>query len=539
MGIIRWIKGSVNPVPRELKYTNDEIQEKFRVFLNDEGYQPNAFRRFLAQFWDSFEKPPRYRWYLHKLDANVMFYFLLSFFIKTLDNTNISNAYVSGMQKDLALNGQQRNLFNTVFYIGYILGSIPSQFLINKIRPSVWLPCCELAWSALVMCIATAQSATPIYILRFFIGLCESTTYPATAMLLGSWYRPEELAKRMSVYDLAAALAAMCSGFIQAGVYTSMNGLGGIAGWRWLFIVDGIIGLPICFLGFYSIPDFPNTTRVPWLSDLEKDFSVLRMAELGQKSTRKLTFRRFLSFFKNWRIYGFNWPYILFNISATYSYFNLWLQSLHKYSVQQINLIPTAGYGMAIFTCYLSANISDRMGLRWPMLLVAVFFNFFGNLLLAIWDIPFGLKYAAFFFPEIGYPVWALILTWASEAFQDDPELIGMLSAVGNTISYAISAWLPLLAFPTPEAPHYVWGYHLMCALSFLSGIGVLFFVMMEKRETRMMGRVFNKYGLAVDPDDLMDLQMPESVVDLVREEKFAEVEAEKGKGVEVSVKVV
>ncbi|ODQ70505.1 hypothetical protein LIPSTDRAFT_45343, partial [Lipomyces starkeyi NRRL Y-11557] len=436
----------------------------------------------LAQFWDSFDKPPRYRWYLNKLDANMMLYFLLSYFIKLLDSSNISNAYVSGMQEDLALDGQQRNLFNTVFYIGYIVGSIPSQFLINKIRPSVWLPCCEVAWSVLVMCIATAQSATLIYILRFFIGLCESTTYPATAMVLGSWYRPEELAKRMSVYDFASALAPMCSGFIQAGVYTSMNGLGGIAGWRCLFIIDGIIGLPICFLGFHSIPDFPNTTRVPWLSDLEKDFSVLRMAEVGRKSTRKLTLRRFLSYFQNWRIYAFNWPYILFNLSATYSYFNLWLQSLHKYSVQQINLIPTAGYGMAIITCYLSANISDRMGVRWPMLLVAVFFNFFGNLLLAIWDIPFGLKYVAFFSGAIGYPVWGLILTWASEAFQDDAELRGMLTAVGSTVSSSISAWLPLLAFPTPEAPRYVWGYELMCALSFLSGIGVLFFVVMEKR---------------------------------------------------------
>ncbi|KAK9455036.1 major facilitator superfamily domain-containing protein [Dipodascopsis uninucleata] len=508
MGVISWFKGVRNPVPKTVSYSKEEIQERFKGFLDIGNYRPNKFQLFLSQFWDSFDKPPVYRWYLHKLDANVMAYFFLSFFIKTLDNTNISNAFVSGMKEDLKLYGQQRNLFNTTYYVGYILGAIPSQFLINKIRPSFWLPCCELAWSFLVMAIALSQSATPIYVLRFFIGLFESTTYPAIAMMLGSWYLPSELAKRMSVYDLASALASMTSGLIQAGVYSSMNGLGGVAGWRWLFIIDGIIGLPICLLGFFSIPDFPNTTRAVWLTEVEKDFSVIRMAELGQKSTKKLTFKRFFSYFKNWRLYGFNWPYVLFNISSTYTYFNLWLKSLDIYTVEQVNLIPCAGYAMAIITCYLFANISDRMGSRWEVLMVNVVLCFVGNLLISIWNIPFWLKYIAFFLPELGYSVWALILTWASEAFQDDAELRGMLSAVGNTVSYAITAWLPLLAFPTQDAPKYKWGYELMTALNFLSGLGVIFFVVMERREKKQKGRVTNKYGLAVDIDDLVDFDV-------------------------------
>lgn len=83
---------------------------------------------------------------------------LLGYFIKYLDQNNYSNAFVSGMQEDLHLYGK-RNLLNTYFNIGIILGTIPAQMIQLKwVRLSIWIPSCELAWSALTMVMASAKN---------------------------------------------------------------------------------------------------------------------------------------------------------------------------------------------------------------------------------------------------------------------------------------------------------------------------------------------------------------------------------------------
>ncbi|KAK9322978.1 major facilitator superfamily domain-containing protein [Lipomyces orientalis] len=337
------------------------------------------------------------------------------------------------------------------------------------------------------------------------IGFFESVAYPGLAMVLGSWYLPSELAKRMQLYDAAWAIASMFSGYIQAGVYHNMNGLGGFKGWQWVFIIDGIISIPIALLGYYSIPDFPINTRVIWLSQTEKEYSYVRMEEVGRKAPKRLTFKRVVSMFKSWRPYGFLWPWCLFNICDTTGYFNLWLDSVPFYSTEQVNLIPTGGYAVSLVSGYLSANISDRIGYRWAFILNAVFWCFLGNMLLAIWNIPFGLKMFAFFCPDIGYALWGMMLAWSAEIFQDDAEMRGMLPALGSTLSYAMNAWLPVVIFPTQKAPKYTVGYQITTALIGLEAIGVLFMLFMSRREAHKRGRVINKFGLAVDAEDVVE----------------------------------
>ncbi|KAK9342299.1 major facilitator superfamily domain-containing protein [Lipomyces starkeyi] len=186
---------------------------------------------------DIFEDDPDYKpnkRYNQKLELFILSYSLLSYGLKSIDVSNVSNAY-------LGLHGQERNLFTTFFNIGYLVGSTPSQIIINRIRPSLWIPSCELVWSCLVMGIAAANNAKTlqIYGLRFLLGVFESCSYPGFAYILGSWHGPDELAKRMGVYDLAGYAAKMVGGSIQAGIYSGLNGVHGIAGWRWMLIIDG------------------------------------------------------------------------------------------------------------------------------------------------------------------------------------------------------------------------------------------------------------------------------------------------------------
>lgn len=100
-----------------------------------------------------------------------------------------------------------------------------------------------------------------MYALRFFIGLFEACSFPGYIAMLGGWYGPGELAKRLAILLEIESIAGMFSGYLQTGLYTSMNGTHGLAGWRWLFIMDGVISIPIALWGFFGLPDLPHNTR--------------------------------------------------------------------------------------------------------------------------------------------------------------------------------------------------------------------------------------------------------------------------------------
>lgn len=176
------------------------------------------------------------RAFVQKLDCFLLTMLSLGWFIKYLDQTNMSNAFVSGMKEQLSMNSNEINLVDTAWTVGYVIGQLPSQIVVSKVRPSIWVPSCELVWSILTFCLAAAKTSNHVIVIRFFIGLAESIFYPAAHTILGAWYKPSELGKRAAIFYTASAAASMFSGYLQAAVYNGLNGVRGLAGWQWLFV---------------------------------------------------------------------------------------------------------------------------------------------------------------------------------------------------------------------------------------------------------------------------------------------------------------
>lgn len=195
-------------------------------------------------------------------------------------------------------------------FTGYILGTLPSQFVQMKIRPSVWLPTLELIWGTLVMCMAAAPNIKTMYAIRFLVGLCEASAYPGMMTLLGNWYTPQELGKRSVIFQQSSAAAQMFSGFLQAGIYNGMNGTDGLKGWRWLFIFDGIISLPIAVLGFWLIPDAPANSKVFYLKEVDKEVAQIRMDRSGRSKARGNILQGVRKAVTHWPLWVFVVPYV-------------------------------------------------------------------------------------------------------------------------------------------------------------------------------------------------------------------------------------
>ncbi|KAJ9134340.1 Pantothenate transporter liz1 [Pleurostoma richardsiae] len=442
------------------------------------------WRRLVGLIWDSVEGDPRDRRYVQKLDTFLFSYICLGYFIKYLDQQNYSNAFVSGMQEDLSLYGNERNWLVTYFNLGIIIGTVPSQMIqLKYLRPSFWIPFCEVAWSVLVMGMAGAKNVETLYGLRFFVGLLEACSFPGYASLLGGWYGPKELTKRVAIFEQTSAIASMFSGYLQAGLYSSMNGRHGLAGWRWLFIMDGIISIPIAIWGFFAIPDLPHTTKAFYWTKEDKEYGVERIEKIGRGAPRPLTWKSIKSVYTNWRLWSFIVPYLMVaNASSGTNYFNLYLKKNH-YSVVQTNVLPTAGNAIQVVAAFLFGILADRTGKRLYMIIIIEVLVLVSNILLSIWNVQKGALLFAFYLSYCGSAAQPIIIAWGHELNGADPNLRQLLVATGNIFTYTFSMFLPLVIFPTYDAPHYKYGYQILIMFGGIAILGTFLLEWQQRRE--------------------------------------------------------
>ncbi|KAL1631217.1 hypothetical protein SLS56_004464 [Neofusicoccum ribis] len=320
-----------------------------------------------------------------KLDLFILSWACFGYFLRLLDTSNMTNAYVSGMREDLNLTGNQFNLFTTFWTCGYIVGQIPSQLVITKIRPSIWIPGAEILWAVFTFSFAAMHSEKQIYAVRFLIGLAESPFYVGAITLLGNWYTPEELGKRATIFYSASFAANMFSGYLQAGVYNGMNNLHGIAGWRWLFIMCGVISVPGALWGFFAVPDSPYNTRAKWLTPAEVELAKARMIREDRRPFHGVSWdvvKKLVTFHQFWPMVI---AYICFCLDTYYlTFFAIWLKSLGTYSVAQINVIPTGAAAIGLVSTILWGYLSDRLRARLPVAALITLVNVVGSLVLAI-----------------------------------------------------------------------------------------------------------------------------------------------------------
>ncbi|KIN02579.1 hypothetical protein OIDMADRAFT_102700 [Oidiodendron maius Zn] len=434
--------------------------------------QENPKKKWTSYIWDTLDKSPQERRFLFKLDAAVLTFASLGYFIKYLDQSNINNAFVSGMKEDLNLYGNQLNYMTTAWTVGYVIGEIPSNILLTRVRPSIWIPACEVVWTVLTMCLSRCNTASQVYALRFLVGLAESAFYPGMQYVIGSWYRKDELAKRSCIFHTSSAIGTMFSGYLMAAVY-HLEGKGGFRGWQWLFIIDGVISLPIAIAGFFMLPDVPEISRAWYFSKAELGYAKKRMELEGRENRKPYTKAKFKKILTSWHIYGLSLLYITFNNSggSTPVFAQFLKDSVNpKYTVSQINTYPTGTYAVQVVSTLAYAWISDSLlnGRRWPPIVFGGVINIISYVSLAVWDIPMGWKWTCYYICGCGYGLSGLIMAWGHEICNDDNEERAIVIATMNEMAYVMQAWLPLIVWQQIDAPQYQKGFITVSCLSTL-----------------------------------------------------------------------
>ncbi|KAI9168041.1 MFS transporter PfmaC [Paramyrothecium foliicola] len=456
-------------------------------------------RTWRSYLWDTFDKSPEERRFLFKLDAALMTLASLGYFIKYLDQVNINNAFISGMKEDMGLWGNELNYMQTAWTVGYVIGEIPSNMLLTRIRPSIWIPTCEVAWSVMTILLAKCTNTTQLYVLRFFIGLAESTFYPGMQYIIGSWYRKDELAKRSCLFHAMGNVGSMVSGYLMAGAY-NLDGVHGFHGWQWLFITNTVVSLPIAISGFFFMPDLPEITKIWYLTPDEIALAKKRMELEGRAQRTPYTKSKFKKIFSSWHIYGLTLIYILFNNGNggnSQPAFQIWLKE-EGYPVRLANIYPTITEVIAIITTLIYAWTSDSLfrGARWPAVVFSGLVKIVAYVSLTVWNVPKGLIWASFLLTGFGGGISGLLFAWAHEICSSDNEERALVIGSMNGMAYVFQAWLPLVIWKQVEAPSYPLGYPTMVAMSIALIVNAFVLRWFHKRQDK------SKHPLREDNDE-------------------------------------
>lgn len=111
-----------------------------------------------------------------------------------LDRNALASARVQGIEKDLGMKGNDFNIAISILFAGYILGQVPSNLILSRVRPSIYLSGFVALWGAVSACTAAADNFTHLVVIRFFLGVTESPYFPGAIFLLSAWYTKKELA---------------------------------------------------------------------------------------------------------------------------------------------------------------------------------------------------------------------------------------------------------------------------------------------------------------------------------------------------------
>ncbi|KAL3433220.1 major facilitator superfamily domain-containing protein [Aspergillus tetrazonus] len=420
-----------------------------------------------------------------------------SYFSKNLNQNNISNAYVSGMKEELNVVGNQYQTFTTMWtmYIfpanssnttrtltnvssGYVISQIPSQMICTRVRLSIWCPSWECPWVIVTFASAAVKTPYRLYACRFLVGLAKGTFYPAVHTVLGGWYTKRELAKRACIFFGSAFVGSMFSGYLQAALYTGMNGVHGLSGWLWRFIFDGVITFPMAIWGYLALPDLPSSTRVIWLRPEEKELALSRMRRAGKSLEEPITWKGTKRVLSKWHFWVCTAYYTLRLLHLLREHRQLHElmaeESLNRYSVFQINTYPTVTNAITIVTSLLYGWMSDLFQIRYLIVFFSLSVCFFAAMNLAIWDgVPFGLKWASYYLTGFAqglarfswYFPMLTVPTMVNEVCAGDSLERKIILGSTNSIAYAFNAWIPLISYNTNYATRFLVGNSLTVGL--------------------------------------------------------------------------
>ncbi|KAF2261853.1 MFS nicotinic acid transporter-like protein Tna1 [Lojkania enalia] len=408
------------------------------------------------------EAPPSVdeRWLLRKLDIRLLPAVSILYLLSFLDRSNVANARIEGLTNDLNMTGDQYLTGLTLYFIGYVLFEIPCNIILKRTTPKFWLPTLTVAWGIVATLMGVTQNMASFFVVRFFLGMTESGLFPGVVYYLSMWYKRSERQYRISLFFSCASLAGAFGGILAWGI-AHMRNVGGYAGWRWIFILEGLLTIVIAVAAYIFISNYP--ANVSWLSDGERSFIKTRLkADSDATNNEQFSWAEVWVACKDLKcwLYGLGFH----TMSLPLYTLSLFLPTIIKdmgYTSAQSQLLSIPPYALATIFTVFWAIISEKYGRRAPFIITTSSIAIIGYIILLANKNPTGrpgVSYVGTVFAAIGiYPSVALVLSWPANNVSGQTK-----RATANAMQISIGncgAVLGTQLYRPNTSPRYILGH--------------------------------------------------------------------------------
>ncbi|KAJ5677380.1 Major facilitator superfamily domain general substrate transporter [Penicillium maclennaniae] len=432
--------------------------------------------------WAALEK--RVRW---KVDLRLCSIAGLLCSLNLLDSGILSSAAVTSMLSDLQLDqGSRYSVSIFIFTIASVVFQLPCTVAVRFVGPRAWLATITFVFGLLTLCTAFIHTWRQMIALRVLLGIAMSGIYPGLTYLISAWYPRREQQLRFAFLQTGEVLGLATGNLVNFGL-NHLDGVANMAGWRWMYLVQGLVSCVLGLATYWWMVDFPENSHRSFcfLSEREARVASRRIQDdRADLVPEKFSWGVLLSNFLDFKIYGFACMFFLLNlVSTSMSYFlPIILQTGMGFSSNESILLSTPPYYYAAIPVLLTSLVGDKYRTRGPVIT-------FNALVLIAGFLMFGLpasKQVTVRYIGIFLATGAYVSNWAAlNAFQAN-NVVGQwkraTTAAAVTACNGLGGVAGSYIVRSQETPHYqtaVWvsiGSHALL-IAFVTAFTISFYI--------------------------------------------------------------
>jgi ACS family tartrate transporter-like MFS transporter len=345
----------------------------------------------------------------------------LLYLLNILDRANVGFARLT-MQDDLGMSKEVFDRGYGLFYFGYLLFEVPSNLLLGRVGARRWIARIMITWGLVSCATMLVRGAWGFYLVRVLLGVAEAGFFPGIILYLTYWFPSRERARVVALFMIAGPIAGLVGNPVSGAILEYMEGRAGLAGWQWLFLLEGLPSVLVGFAVFRCLTDRPE--QADWMPAPERDWLVGRLAEeerhLRHRHLHGADFLRAMVDGRVWLLIAVYFT-VAVGANASGAYLALLVQNRfagsNKFEVGLLTALPHL-CAMAVMICW--SVHSDRTGERRGHVAGAAFLAAAGWSLAELAPSP-GLALAGFCLAQAGMmsmlpTFWALPPSFLSGA---------------------------------------------------------------------------------------------------------------------------
>ncbi|GAP88183.1 putative nicotinamide mononucleotide permease [Rosellinia necatrix] len=387
-----------------------------------------------------------------KMDFVIMPSLVIMYILNYLDRQNLASARLAGIEEELGLHGVQYETCVSILFVGYILLQVPSNMVLGTIKwPGIYICGGMAVWGAVSALMSTVQSFGGLLTARIFIGVVEAIFFPGALYFLSLFYNRKQYALRAAILYSGSQLGNAIGGLFAIGVLR-LDGQRGMSGWRWLFLIEGVLTTGLAFIFALILPN--SNQKILGMSKIECEWVQWNMlVDQGQNNnSEEITMRQGFILAvtdpKTWLLTGT--LYAIFIDGAITNFFPSVVGGLGYDQTTTYGLTAPPFILCVIFMLIIGFN-SDRKQERWLHIVAPLIITAVANII-TLSTLNVAARYVAILLlPGSFYSAGVVTLSWVSNSLSQPAPKRAAAIAIVNAICNTPNIWGSYLYFGAPR----------------------------------------------------------------------------------------